>query len=89
MFRLVELEREPSVGLIRRFSDQLKEDNSEDPLQRGLATKVAHDRACEERITSPKALWDPILQDTRRNLRKYVVNIEEECSLTVPEMLIN
>lgn len=52
----------PSRGIIRTFSDELREIDSANPLGRGLAAKVALDRHQEEFLTES---WDVFLSDAR------------------------
>lgn len=54
--------REPNSGLIRTFSDDLREIDSTNSLGRGLAAKVALDKHQEEFL--PKE-WDILLSDAR------------------------
>ncbi|KAF3401079.1 hypothetical protein DPV78_004951 [Talaromyces pinophilus] len=54
--------RQPSSGLIRTFSDELREIDSTNPLGRGLAAKVALDKHQEEFLTQQ---WDILLSDAR------------------------
>lgn len=54
--------RKPSSGLIRTFSDELREIDSTNPLGRGLAAKVALGKHQEEFLTQQ---WDILLSDAR------------------------
>jgi hypothetical protein len=55
--------RKPSSGLIRTFSDELQKIESTNPLERGLAAKVALDRHREEFLIQE---WDILLSDARK-----------------------
>jgi hypothetical protein len=51
---------EPSMGITRRFSDDVVNSTPEEPLGRALATKVAFDRN-RERLRPSRDEWDQLL----------------------------
>lgn len=58
-----------SSGLIRTFSDELREMSSSDALGRGLTAKIAHDKHREEFLIQE---WDILLSEAREVPKTFV-----------------